>query len=54
MELRFRAPIMIGTRIKCVGREMNRKGRLVVMQGQIINPDGKVAAEAVAKMMVEE
>jgi len=39
---------------KCVGRRLKKKGRLVEMQGQIITKDGIVAAEAVAKMMLEE
>ena len=45
---------MIGETVKCVGRRLNQKGRLVEMQGQIITKDGIVAAEAVAKMMLEE
>lgn len=54
MELRYRQPVMIGETVKCVGRRLKQKGRLVEMQGQIITKDGTVAAEAVAKMMLEE
>ena len=54
MELRYRQPVMIGETVKCVGRRLKQKGRLVEMQGQIITKDGIVAAEAVAKMMLEE
>lgn len=51
---RYRQPVMIGETVKCVGRRLKQKGRLVEMQGQIITKDGIVAAEAVAKMMLEE
>ena len=51
MELRFRQPVMVGTTITCIGKEIERKGRLVIMRGEILNPDGAIAAEAEAKMM---
>ena len=54
IDLRFRTPIQIGTTIRCEGHEVKRKGRLVVMEGVIINPDGTVAAEATSTLMLEK
>ncbi|MCI6221902.1 MAG: PaaI family thioesterase [Selenomonadales bacterium] len=54
IDLRFREPVRIGATIRCVGRETKRKGRLVVMEGQIVTEDGTVAAEAVSHMMLEK
>ena len=53
IDLRFRTPVQIGTTIRCEGHEVKRKGRLVVMEGVIINPDGTVAAEATSTLMLE-
>ena len=50
----FRTPVQIGTTIRCEGHEVKRKGRLVVMEGVIINPDGTVAAEATSTLMLEK
>ena len=49
-----RTPVQIGTTIRCEGHEVKRKGRLVVMEGVIINPDGTVAAEATSTLMLEK
>ncbi len=54
IDLRFRAPVQIGTTIRCEGHEVKRKGRLVVMEGVITNPDGTVAAEATSTLMLEK
>ena len=54
MEVRFRQPILIGEKIKVVGKVKRRKGRLIEMEGQIFKADGTVAAEADAKMMYED
>lgn len=54
IDLRFRTPVQIGTTIRCEGHEVKRKGRLVVMEGVIINPDGTVAAEATSTLMLEK
>jgi len=54
IDLRFRAPIQIGTTIRCEGHEVKRKGRLVIMEGIITNPDGSVAAEATSTLMLEK
>ena len=53
IDLRFREPIEIGSTIKCEAKEIKRKGRLVMMEGKIINPGGSVAAEAISHMMLE-
>ena len=54
IDLRFRKPVRIGSTIKCVGREIKRKGRLVIMEGKIFNEDGTIAAEAESHMMLEK
>ena len=54
IDLRFRAPVQIGTTIRCEGHEVKRKGRLVIMEGIITNPDGTVAAEATSTLMLEK
>ena len=54
IDLRFRKPVRIGSTIKCVGREIKRKGRLVIMEGKIFNEDGTIAAEAESHMMWEK
>ena len=53
IDLRFRTPVMIGSTIRCEGHEVKRKGRLVIMEGVITNPDGTVAAEATSTLMLE-
>ena len=52
IDLRFRTPVKIGDTIRCEGHEVKRKGRLVIMEGVITNPDGTVAAEATSTMMM--
>ena len=54
IDLRFRTPVQIGTTIRCEGHEVKRKGRLVIMEGIITNPDGIVAAEATSTLMLEK
>ena len=54
IDLRFRTPVKIGDTIRCEGHEVKRKGRLVIMEGVITNPDGTVAAEATSTMMMEK
>ncbi len=54
IDLRFRNPVEIGSTIRCIGRIASRRGRLVMMEGKILNPDGTVAAEANARMMIGE
>ncbi len=52
IDLRFRTPVLIGSTIRCEGHEVKRKGRLVIMEGVITNPDGSVAAEATSTLML--
>ena len=54
IDLRFRTPVKIGDTIRCEGHEVKRKGRLVIMEGVITNPDGTVAAEATSTLMLEK
>ena len=54
IDLRFRTPIQIGTTVRCEGHEVKRKGRLVIMEGVITNPDGSIAAEATSTLMIEK
>jgi acyl dehydratase len=54
LEVRFRAPVRIGETLSIVTKVKRRKGPLLEMTGQIIRPDGTVAAEADARMMYEE
>ena len=54
IDLRFRQPVRIGETIRCEGHEVKRKGRLVVMEGVITNPDGSIAAEATSTLMLEK
>ena len=44
----------IGEEVKCVGTRVKQKGRLVEMHGEIITKKCVVAAEATAKMMLED
>ena len=54
IDLRFRTPVRIGDTIRCEGHEVKRKGRLVIMEGVITNPDGSIAAEATSTLMLEK
>ena len=54
IDLRFRTPVRIGDTIRCEGHEVKRKGRLVIMEGVITNPDGAVAAEATSTLMLDK
>ena len=54
IDLRFRTPVQIGSTIRCEGHEVRRKGRLVIMEGVITNPDGTIAAEATSTLMLEK
>ena len=53
LEVRFRSPVLIGETIEIVTKVKHRKGLLLEMTGEVIRPDGTVAAEADAKMMYE-
>jgi uncharacterized protein (TIGR00369 family) len=51
-EIRYRAPLPIGTAVRIEGRLTRRKGRLVQLTGQVIRVDGdEVIAEASGSFM---
>ena len=53
-EVRYRGPLPIGTAVKLEGRQVRRKGRLVVLEGRVLRADdGEVVAEATGSFMVE-
>ena len=54
MEIRYRAPLLIGEEVICEGTELKRKGRMVEMQGVVKKHDGTILAESLSKMMLEE
>jgi acyl-coenzyme A thioesterase PaaI-like protein len=54
LDVRFRAPVIIGQELSIITKVKRRKGQMLEMTGQIIRPDGTVAAEADARMMYEE
>lgn len=54
MELRFRRPVFVGRPLTCQGHEVSRRGRLVLMEAQVLDDTGKVCVEASAKMMFGE
>ncbi len=51
LEVRFRHPVPIGAKIKCVSRIIREKGRLFQMEAHTELPDGRIAVEARADMM---
>jgi uncharacterized protein (TIGR00369 family) len=51
-EIRYRAPLPIGTAVRIEGRMTRRKGRLVQLAGQVIRADsGELIAEASGSFM---
>jgi len=48
LEVRYRKPIPIGQPLRLVGRLKERRGRLTVVHGEVLLPDGSVGAEAEA------
>lgn len=54
MEIRYRAPLLIGEEVICEGRELKRRGRMVEMLGTVRKADGTVLAESFSRMMLEE
>ncbi|MYJ75729.1 MAG: PaaI family thioesterase [Gammaproteobacteria bacterium] len=54
-EVRYRAALPVGIRVALEGRQVRRKGRLVVLQGRVIRADtDEVVAEATGSFMVED
>jgi len=54
ISVRFHLPTPIGEEIEIAGWEVSRRRNLVNMKAQITLKDGKVAAEATAKMVIVE
>jgi len=48
LDIRYRKPIPIGERLRLVGRQEKRRGRLTIVRGEIWLPDGSLGAEAEA------
>ena len=46
LDVKFRQPVPLHTRLKVVGRAVKMRGRLGQAVGQIILPDGTIAVEA--------
>ncbi len=46
LNVRYRKPIPIGERLRLVGRQESRRGRLTSVRGEIWLPDGSLGAEA--------
>lgn len=54
-DIRYRAELPIGTAVHLEGRCLKRKGRLVRMEGKVIQQaDGMVVAEATGSFMVQQ
>lgn len=51
LEIRYRQPVPTGTPLRVVGRLVSRRGRVAHATGQIVLPDGMVAAEAQAMLV---
>ena len=54
LTVRFKKPIGIGQPVRFVSRILKRRGRFFQMEAWAELPDGKVAAEARAEMMLVE
>lgn len=54
LEVRFRNPVPIGEKIKCISRIVREKGRLFQVEARAELPDGRIAVEARAEMMARE
>jgi acyl-coenzyme A thioesterase PaaI-like protein len=48
LDIRYRKPIPIGQKLRLVGRQEKRRGRLTIVRGEIWLPDGSLGAEAEA------
>ncbi len=52
MELRFREPVPLGTRVELVGRLVERRGKRALMAARATRSGGKVVAEAKGTFMI--
>ena len=46
MQVQFRLPVLVGTKVKAEGKLLRLKSRIAKAQGKIYLPDGRVACEA--------
>ena len=46
MQVQFRQPVLVGTKIKAEGKLIRLKSRIAKAQGKIYLPDGRIACEA--------
>ena len=51
INVKFSKPVPIGQTITIEGKQDEQKGRLIMLEGQILLPDGTVAVKAVAKFI---
>ena len=53
-EVRYRDPLPAGTPVKLEGRQVRRKGRLVILEGRVLRADNdEVVAQATGSFMVD-
>lgn len=46
MALRYRQPVLVGTRLRAYGRVLHERGRVAVAEGWITTPEGTRVVEA--------
>ena len=51
LNVKFSRPVPIGQTITIEGKQEEQKGRLIMLEGQILLPDGTVAVNATAKFI---
>ena len=51
LNVKFSKPVPIGQTITIEGKQDERKGRVIMLEGQILLPDGTVAVKANAKFI---
>lgn len=51
IEVRFRQPLLVGQKVKGLGRVVRERGRLVQTESRLVDTAGNLIAEATGKMM---
>ena len=54
MDIRYKLPVNIGDTVKIECHLVKEKMNLYIMKGEVVRPDGKIAAEATSYMMGEK
>ncbi|MFQ5499082.1 MAG: PaaI family thioesterase [Candidatus Zixiibacteriota bacterium] len=49
LTVRFRLPVFVGDRLRCVGRIVRHKGRMYLTEGEAVRDDGAIVATASGK-----